>query len=299
VITGNLNCQEIHKFEKETHGSNHRYFHALFSDQDEILREFAELDPARVNIAQLDRKLSILFHQGKTDELRSVLPEDANMIPVNGDSIHWITAIRRQLFFEGLENQFTTQLWEMTQAIELLPYRHFLEFIQHLNRAGDREAFRDKICEGISRTENIGSLEETRGYLLLRVTESVKEGLIVCKKLPRAEFSAWTPQSELPFIERIPDRIVFKHEPTRMRCELTLDVFEILCRMAKGQLPESREQHAILDELHSFKSHLQRHQSKELLLIETNGQIHEITQEAGKIIRQRHSEEMVNEDPIT
>jgi len=58
AITSNLDCQAIHEASEETRQqwSKRRYFHALFSGQDEILREFVELDPARVNIAHLDRK---------------------------------------------------------------------------------------------------------------------------------------------------------------------------------------------------------------------------------------------------
>ncbi|MBF0233167.1 MAG: hypothetical protein HQK65_09035 [Desulfamplus sp.] len=127
---------------------------------------------------------------------------------------------------------------------------------------------------------------EYKSHLLLRVDQSAKEGLTICKKISSDEFNVFIPKNRLEFIETIPDKIIFQHKETGIQCILTLDIFEIIMRLSKGQLPLSKEQKAILDELNDFKSRLHRHHAKDLLLIESNGQVHHITQQNGKIIRQ-------------
>jgi hypothetical protein len=211
------------------------------------------------------------------------------------DAESWITRMRRQLFFEGREDRFATELRGVTEVWELLPYRHFESFLDYL-RHQNPTALRRKICRGISQTEGIPEVDidssHSQSHLLIRVTENVKEGLIVCKKLPADEFEVFIPNPPQVFMEHLPDRIIFKHQPTGIQCVLTLDIFEILLRLADGQLPVSREQVAVLDELNDFKSRLHRYQTKDLLLLETNGQIHHVTQRNGKIIRQRRQEEV-------
>ncbi|MEK8017643.1 MAG: hypothetical protein VSS75_012295, partial [Candidatus Parabeggiatoa sp.] len=159
---------------------------------------------------------------------------------------------------------------------------------EHLQNKGNRDELCEMICRDISQTEGIRDTggREWKNDLLSRVTQSVKEGLTICKKLPANEFEVLTPLNTPPFIESLPDKMIFKHTQTGIQCVLTLDVFEILLRMAAGQLPSSHEQKAVLDELHDFKSRLHRYHAKDLLLIESNGQVHHVTQQNGKIIRQ-------------
>jgi len=298
VITSNLDCQAVHDGDpKEL--QTYRYFNAIFERaKDDALQEFSELDPARMGVAQLDRQLNVRFHQQQTPALiTALLPNSVEVEEESrsedDDAESWITHMRRQLFFEGREDRFATKLRGVTEVWELLPYRHFETFLNYL-RHQDPTALRRKICRGISQTEGIPEVDidgsHSKSHLLIRVTENVKEGLIVCKKLPADEFDVFIPNRDQPFLENLPERMVFKHRPTGIQCVLTLDIFEILLRMAEGQLPVSREQVAVLDELNDFKSRLHRYQTKDLLLLETNGQVHHVTQRQGKIIRQQREE---------
>lgn len=290
MITGNLNCQSVHECPDPVMLPENRYFNAIFAAKDDTLQEFTELDPSRIGLSQLDRQLNVLFHQKqKADTLISELLPNSNIgVNVSDTSEEWMTSIRRGLFFEGVEKAFATDLHGLNTAFDLLPYRYFDNFIKHLQNKSNSEELRDRICRGISQTEGIRDtgVGEWQNHLLIRVKQSVKEGLTICKKLPTDEFEVLIPSITPPFIESIPDRIIFRHTQTGIQCVLTLDVFEILLRMAAGQLPSSREQKAVLDELHDFKSRLHRYQAKDLLLIESNGQVHHITQRNGKIIRQ-------------
>ncbi len=282
IITGNLNCQSVHESPTALHKK--RYFNSIFSAKDDTLQEFTELDPSRIGLPQLDRQLNILFHQQKTDTIRNeLLPSCNNVSYMTAEE--WMVSIRRELFFEGVEDKFATHLQGINTAFDLLPYRYFKDFVKYLQ--GNHDELCKTICRGISQTEGIRDtgIGERKNHLLIRVKQSVKEGLTICKKLPADKFEVLIPSSKPQFIESLPDKIIFKHSQTGIQCVLTLDVFEILLRMAAGQLPSSNEQKAILDELHEFKSRLHRYQAKDLLLIESNGQVHHITQQNGKIIR--------------
>ena len=138
--------------------------------------------------------------------------------------------------------------------------------------------------------EGIRNSDISTKYLLIRVTQNTKEGLTICKKLPIEDFKVFTPRNQYSFMETITDKITFKHEPSDIQFIITLDLFEILIRMSEGQLPFSKEQKAVLDELADFKSRLHRYQSQDLLLLESNGQVHHITQHEGMIIRETREE---------
>jgi len=293
IITGNLNCKSIHEkaFERQPflEIADHFYYNSIFTANDEVLKEFVELDPSRTSIPQLDRQLSILYSQDAIQQTDTLFPRSnvQKEIDTNkGNQEKWMTNFRHRLFFEGKEDMFEEKLKGVRKALHLLPYRHLKLFIRHLNKKGNLGKLRESLCRGISQMEGIRNSDMATKYLLIRVTQNAKEGLTICKKLPIEDFMVFTPKNQHSFIETIADKIIFKHEPSGIQFVITLDLFEILLRMSKGQLPFSEEQKAILDELADFKSRLHRYQSQDLLLLESNGQVHHITQHEGMIIRE-------------
>jgi len=230
-----------------------------------------------------------LVSQDKIQQTNTLFPQSnvKKEIDTNeGNPEKWMTNFRRRLFFEGKEDMFEEKLKGVREAVKLLPYRHLELFIQHLNKKGYIEKLRESLCRGIAQMEGIRNSDISTKHLLIRVTQNAKEGLTICKKLPIEDFKVFTPRNQYSFMETITDKITFKHEPSDIQFIITLDLFEILIRMSEGQLPFSKEQKAVLDELADFKSRLHRYQSQDLLLLESNGQVHHITQHEGMIIRE-------------
>lgn len=293
IVTSNLNCESIHKKNSLDLSffdiAEYLYYNSIFIAKDEALKEFAEIDPSKISIPQLDRQLAILYSQDKIQQTDVLFPLSnvKKEIDINeGNPEKWITHFRRRLFFEGNENMFEDNLRGVQKSVKLLPYRHLKLFIRHLNKRGNLEKLRERLCRGISQMEGIRDSDISTEYLLIRVTQNTKEGLTICKKLPIADFKVFTPNNQHSFIETIADKIIFKHEPSGIQFVITLDLFEVLIRMSEGQLPFSDEQKAVMDELADFKSRLHRYQSQDLLLLESNGQVHHITQRDGVIVRE-------------
>lgn len=295
IITGNLNCNSIHgkAFEEQSFFdiADHFYYNLIFTANDETLKEFTEIDPSKISIPQLDRQLALLYSQDKIQQTDILFPLNNIKKEVDiheGNPEKWITNFRRRLFFEGKENMFEEKLKGVRKSVMLLPYRHLKLFIRHLNKKGNLDKLREDICHGISQMEGIRDFRISKKFLLIRVTQNAKEGLTICKKLPIEDFEVFTPKNKNQhhFIETMADKIIFKHKPSGIQFVITLDLFEVLFRMSKGQLPSSEEQKAVLDELADFKSRLHRYQSQDLLLIESNSQVHHITQREGMIIRE-------------
>ena len=172
-------------------------------------------------------------------------------------------------------------------VLELLPYRNLISFISFLQNKTDAKQLKQQIGRGISQMEGIRDENLSKEYILIRVTQSAKEGLTICRKFPINDFEILVNLTKQSFVEGVSDRIIIKHLQSGIECVITLDVFEILIRMSNGLLPGSDEQQVVLDEIAEFKSRLHRMETKNLLLIESSGQIHHITQENGRIIRTR------------
>ena len=86
-------------------------------------------------------------------------------------------------------------------------------------------------------------------------------------------------------VETIPDLLVLEHATGTPRLEITLDLFELLMRMADGLQPNSPEFQPLLEDLMPLKSALLLHKTRHLVLVENGRQVHHISQRDGKIVR--------------
>lgn len=291
IITSNLDCSDVHRIVEHSDHSEiykHRFFNSIFISPDETLMELREIDPGLKLLPKLDRKI-YSFHTAKQFEhLKKILFSsddliDFNKIQFNSDEI--ITIWRRRFYFEGEVERLTGEFNELENYYDLLPYKYLKSFLKHLKKQGNTELLRRDISKGIAQLEGIRipSLAEKR--LLIKITHNSKEGLTVCKQFPIEEFEIFTPRNEKKYLETIPHQMFIRHKESKIQTKINLDIFEILRRMADGQLPVSEEQKPILDELTEFKSRLHRLKADELLLIESNGLYHFIRKSKGQIER--------------
>jgi hypothetical protein len=291
IITSNLDCSVVHRMvELSDHSEiyKHRYFNSIFNSPDESLMELREIDPGLKLLPKLDRKIYSFHTAQQFEQLKKIIFcendfIDYTKIQINSDDI--INYWRRRFYFEGDEEKLREEFNEIGEYHNLLPYKYLKSYLKHLKKQGNIELLRRDISKGIAQLEGIRipSLAEKR--LLIKITHNSKEGLTVCKQFPIEEFEIFTPRYEKKYLETIPHQMFLRHKESKIQTKINLDIFEILRRMADGQLPASEEQKPILDELTEFKSRLHRLKADELLLIESNGLYHLIRKSKGQIER--------------
>lgn len=88
-------------------------------------------------------------------------------------------------------------------------------------------------------------------------------------------------------IEKLPEVVVLQHYSGTPRLEITLDLFELLMRMAGGLQPTAPEFRPLLEDLKLFKDILLLRETRDLILIENQYRVHFVTQRDNKIVRTR------------
>jgi hypothetical protein len=126
------------------------------------------------------------------------------------------------------------------------------------------------------------------GKLSIKVSSSIEQQLVVLKQLPleEFEFKVEHPQGT-DMVERLPENVVLKHHSGLPRLDITLDLFELLMRMADGLQPTAPEFRPLLEDLKLFKDVLLLRETRDLVLIENQHRVHYITQRDNKVVRER------------
>ncbi len=304
LITGNSSCRQVHEARKgEEAGAsliNLTYWRSAFAPlelNDELLRDMANLDPARFVHPQLDRFLHF-HHAPEAAEERRYLFADQVDLPSQRfrDEREWMAAIKRRLYFEisrevskGAKTQNSvSQIVPRIRRLPLLPYRYAKDFVALLDGRFDDEDLRwirERLALGILRSDGI--IEDMLpGKLSVKVNASEEQQLIVLKQINLEDFEIYQESfDDMQVLERIPEFVIFEHSSGTPRLEITLDLFELLMRMADGLLPDAQEYQPLLEDLKRFKDVLLLQETHDLVLIENQYRIHQIAQLDGKITR--------------
>ncbi|MGB8346609.1 MAG: protein kinase, partial [Ktedonobacteraceae bacterium] len=300
LITGNASCQQVHE---ARHGEEAgaslidlSYWRSAFAPleiSDELLKDLLTLDPARFAHPQLDRFLH--FHQAPEEaEARRLLYSDRADLSRQRfiEEREWIAATKRRLYFEvskpAKDAKDAAQAVPSVRRLQLLPYRYAKEFITLLDDRFDDEAMawiRERLALGILRSDGIVE-DVPPGQLSVQVSASVEQQLVVLKQFPIEAFDVYAePLHDTQLVEQIPECIIFEHISGTPRLEITLDLFELLMRMADGLVPDAQEYQPLLEDLRRFKDTLLLQETRELILIESQRRVHHIKQREGKIVR--------------
>ena len=303
LITGNISCEQVHT---ERHGAdagaslvNLAYWQSSFApmeQHEETLVDLMPLDPARFPHPHLDRFLH--FHQTTKDaEQRKILFADKNdLTPLRfKDETEWIAAFKRRLYFDAGKSASAVQNGSGSHLpnvhwLALLPYEYSKHFMRLLDGRLSEEKIRElreKLARGILRSDGI--MEDVPpGKLSVKVSASTEQQLVVLKQLPLEEFELVVeyPQGA-DMIERLPEVVALEHSAGSPRLEITLDLFELLMRMAEGLQPAAPEFRPLLEDLKLFKDVLLLRETRDLVLIENQHRVHLVTQQGGKIVRTR------------
>jgi serine/threonine protein kinase len=301
LITGNKSCEQVHA---ARHGAdagasliNFAYWQSAFApieQHDELLADLMPFDPARFPHPHLDRFLH--FHQTTRDaEQRGLLFADKNDLPLQRfeSEMTWMAAFKRRLYFDAGKPVVTVQNGSVVPKVRwltLLPYEYSKLFMMLLDgRLDDEEMqkLRKRLALGILRSD--GVIEEVPpGKLTVKVSSSIEQQLVVLKQLPleEFEFKVEHPQGT-DMVERLPEIVMLRHYSGLPRLEITLDLFELLMRMADGLQPTAPEFRPLLEDLKLFKDVLLLRETRDLVLIENQHRVHYVTQRENKVVRER------------
>ncbi len=295
LITGNMSCEQVHAARNgEEAGAslvNLSYWQSTFAPierSDELLVDLTAFDPARFPHPHLDRFLH--FHQALKDaEQRRLLFADKTDIPLQRfkDESDWIAAVKRRLYFDASKQaqDITNYLIPYIRWTSLLPYQYAIAFVKLLDDRIDPEKVLERLAVGMLRSDGIMS-DVPPGKLTVKVSTSEEQQLLVLKQIPMDEFELKVEHSQgADMIETLPEIVLLKHISGTPRLEITLDLFELLMRMADGLQPTAPEFHPLLEDLTFFKSALLLQETRDLVLIEHQYRVHRITQREGKIVR--------------
>src|SRR5260370_40788798 len=136
------------------------------------------------------------------------------------------------------------------------------------------QALKEELALGILRSDGIVE-DVPEGMLSVKVSASEEQQLVILKQLPLAEFEL---RVEYPhgtdMVERLPEIVLFQHRSGTPRLEISVDLFELLLRMADGLQPTSPEFGQLLEDLRHFKDVLLFHATRDLVLIGNQQRIH-------------------------
>ena len=301
LITGNKSCEQVHEAVRGSEAgaslAQLSYWQSAFApleESDETLMDLAPLDPARFSHPHLDRFLH--FHQGLQDaEQRRLLFTDKKDLEPQRfpDEAAWLAAVKRRAYFEAGKSVVQDGvLLPKVRWLNLLPYRYSKDFMRLLDGRLDEEEMQDlkkELVLGILRSDGIVE-DVPEGMLSVKVSASEEQQLVILKQLPLAEFEL---RVEYPhgtdMVERLPEIVLFQHRSGTPRLEISVDLFELLLRMADGLQPTSPEFRPLLEDLRLFKDVLLLHETRDLVLIENQQRMHLVTQRDHKIVRTRLS----------
>ena len=298
VLTSNFSCEDVHSernVRASTGGSEFRpYYHSVFNllqTKDEMLEEMAILDPATRPHARLDRFLHYHREEGRRSVLAAMFleiqgrssPPDQEML----EESNWHAAMKRRLYFEraGEDTDDKLRRWDLPSANTLLlPYLFLDRFMDALAGRIPLQILRDQLLTGISRSEGIPA-QATHNKLSLSLSRNAREELTVIRQIDTTQFRCDVPTARhCEYVENIPDALELTYIPQNISLPITLDMFEILMRMAEGYTPGSVEFEPFLIELNEFKARLVRLGVAEVLLLEGRSRLHRVANEANQIV---------------
>jgi len=280
------------------------YYNAIFNEveRERILEFLREFDVGKAASPQIDSRLSFtrpgtrefhtlfldytnsrIAHLGRTriddDDLRHLYdcrpnsPEERTPIAL-ASARRYVVSLRRKLFFEG--NRENVVGLDAPVWLELLPYDNLREFMQFVATKQDsRGTFKEKIVEGISRSEGICDVNRSRENVCIRSRQQIDSKVKAFFTYAATDFFLDLPVAgpQAKFIEFQPSSILFRYEPRKIDLEISLDLYEMLMRIRDGYLPTAGEMRTFFLNLLMFKKQLMSSPSNELLLTETDYQV--------------------------
>jgi hypothetical protein len=194
----------------------------------------------------------------------------------------WYGSIKRRLYFEAENEKLRNGGWELPESEQMLPYRYLGDFAAALTGDLPTEQVLTRLVDGISRAEGVPKTA-SQGRLSLSLARNIDQELTVIKQFHPSQFRCAVITTVTEYVESIPDAIRLFHVSGSPSITVTLDMFELLSRLADGYTTGTQEFEPFLVELSEFKSGLLRMGVNEILLLEGRSRLHRVALENGVI----------------
>jgi len=282
------------------------YYNASFNGQetDRIARLLSDLDIASVCNPKLDNFIN--FHSPDSPEIQDLFlksdlggkadipyllalyknrPEgtqdDNPERHKNAQLYH--ASMKRKLYFEGDDKKLRAAglpTWK-----ELLPYRQFERFLVVIDRRGDiKNSLRDEITLAISKSERIYNDLVGKENLCLHSAAAKRTVTKSFYGFPASDFEVIVKDigSQDDYLEYLPNCIYYRHVDKTAELEISLDLFEVLCRIHEGYMPTASEIRSFFLNLEMFKRRITAKRSDRIFLTEDDTNLFEIKCDTAK-----------------
>jgi serine/threonine protein kinase len=253
LITGDRSCENVH--EARERGMDLRRGHdALVEDlafdprsADYLVQEWADLDPASIAAPEVERA-------ARTD---SRIVADPALFSNRDREL-----VQRQLFFgtwrpEGLGRE----------SVRAYRYLGLFEEVMLSSASGRLEGVQERILLGLSRLLGAPGYRDTD----LAVTDQGTGGTwAVLKEIPAAEFSLERVERTSQFVEWRPDALRLSHASGHSLI-VTLDTFELVLRVADGDLIGGSAAASVRQEIETFATALRRSPANSVRVVNPAG----------------------------
>ena len=301
VLFNKFTCQQL-QADLETNKSvlNRFYYNAIFNSQekDRLVQLLSQLDIACVSNPKLD---NFLHFRGPEDpeshalyiHAEKVAPADLIHLsalfknrpegtidtdPVRQENARdYHDASRRKLYFEGDESKLKARVLPTWK--ELLPYRQFDRFMEFITTKADyKNVLLNQLTLAISKSERIYNETVGREYLCLRSGGSRRVQTKAFYSFPASDFMVTVEEigKQSEYLEYLPAYISYRPHDKSAALEISLDLFEVLCRIEEGYIPTAGEIQTFFLNLDMFKRRLACRLSDRIILTDDDTNLYEI-----------------------
>ncbi len=261
---------------------------------DRLMRLLVEIDPALVSNPDDDWRLHFMdydalaassllgfstlgFDAPLLHQIHDDVRAQRNMAlgPTNDEtlarSLSLHAMLRRKSYFERRDAGWS----------HMLPYAYlddFQQLVASKDGASDQDKLRSDIAYAISRAEGMRDDSRARVNVALRAQTTAKATVKSFRLFPTDEFRLKT-RSLGPlesYIEYIPDHVFFEHARQPARLSVSLDLFELLRRIAAGNVSPPADVQGYFLNLAIFKNALSHLPYREVLLTDDDQQFYRI-----------------------
>lgn len=252
LITGDLNCQDVHSSPIDLTSSGKWALQELaFSSEteDQLVQEWRQSDPALILDVEVEKE--VRRRPVTEDELFSGHDRYAREM--------------RNRYFNNTLN-------------DLSVYRYLTEYLGAIAESGNPKHL-SKILLGISAV--LGAIGYEGANLLLTQSKAGSSWAIG-KLLEADEFELHLPSYDARYLEVSPDYIELRHNSGSV-LKLNLDSFENIVRASNGEIFGDRLSEVIRFEIDNFANQLQRSKTNRLSIVQPNGETSNVFERDGII----------------
>jgi hypothetical protein len=276
------------------------YYNAIFNGQenDRLTQLLSQLDVAGVSNPKLDNFIN--FRGPDDTETRALYVQSEQVAPVDLPHLNFTfknrpegtldtderrkenardyhASTRRKLYFEGDEAKL--QARGLPSWKELLPYRQFDRFLNFITTNTDPQGtFCNQLTLAISKSERIYNETVGRENLCLRSGGSRRAQTKAFYAFPASDFHVIVESigKQADYLEYLPNSICYRPHDKKASLEISLDLFEVLCRIQEGYVPTASEIQTFFLNLDMFKRRLSCRPSERIILTDDDTNLYEI-----------------------